>query len=168
MNEHNLQLPFIIKPQLVIYVFILILGALVTLPVLSILQRGPSTYLPVSVILGVVWVILGILIFWISSQKIILLPEKLAYRQGFAKKDIYYQDITEIELKKIYTAGYRTSKQVRYMLEFHFQGAESFVIALKPFSLEDLSLMLSFLNTAIPNAAFNDLAQQMAVGTFHR
>ena len=71
-----------------------------------------------------------------------------------------YQDVTKIELLKIVMP-----REVGYLLNF-YTASGPFGIVPKPYRLKDLSKMITTIHNIIPHVELNDLAFQMAQGTF--
>ena len=164
--EPDSRLPLTLKPEPIGYIIFIILGVLISLPLLSILPRGPSAILPVGILLAMVWLFVGVFIFWIAFQRIYLKADRLIFRENFATRELLYADITKVELLKQMTSV-RGASMPTYLLNFYRASSDTpFPIVPKPYSLKDLSRLLSTIHAVAPQASFDDLAQQMASGTF--
>ena len=155
------SLPYAVRVSWPPFVIFTVLGLLISFPLLSIIQRGPSAVLPVVVILCMVWGSIGILLLVIGLQKIVLLPDRIRYTSLFLRREMLFSDIRRIEVKA--TPG----RGGGYFLEIY--GASSpkpLAISVKPFPRKGISVIVDVIATHTPSVTLDQKASQLREGVF--
>ena len=161
------KLPYTAKSERKSIVILIIFGTLISLPVLSILERGPTATLPVIIFLCLLWSSIGVLMLNVVSQKIVLLPDRVIYRTLFSKRETPFRDITYVARESTMRRGYRGSQSIQYILRIEDRfSSNSLLINTKPFSKRNLSIIIDAIATHAPSVTLDESVRQLREGTF--
>jgi len=161
------SLPYTVRPEKAVFGLVFILGMIISFFLLLVIQRGPSTVLPVVLLLCMIW---GYIIAWILSiglQRIVLLPDRVCYRKLFSTKEVLFADITNVMLEQVRVRGYRGYGVIRYFLRIDARSSEKpLLINTKPFSKKDLSIVIDVITTHAPSAHLDTSLLQLREDAF--
>ncbi len=169
-NQKNITgtylLPRIIRAGWSPVVIFPVLGLLISLPLLSIIGRGPSAVLPVIVLLCVIWCAIAALVIVIASQRIVLQPESISYRTLFSRRKILFADITQVQLERVVGAG-RGSRTVKYILRIEDRLSDKpLLINIKSFSKRGISIVVDAIVRHSGSVTLDEGARQLREGIF--
>ena len=155
------SLPYTVKASWVPIIIFSLLGLLISFPLLLVSGRGSSAVLPVVVILCMVWAFIGLFLIMIGKQKIVLMNDIVRSVTLFSHIDMPYTDITRVELEPVHGRG------SGYILQIYsdFSGRQ-LLINTKPFSKQDISIVVDVIATHAPSARLDSNTRQLREGTF--
>jgi hypothetical protein len=161
------SLPYTVRSERAALIVIFFLGIIISLLLLSLIQRGPSAILPVLLLLCIVWGFIGTWMLNVVSKRIVLLPDRICYRTLFSQHEMRFEHITRVELERVRRKGYRTNRVVRYFLRIDDNSSDKpLLINTKPFSKKNLAIVVDAIATHALSATFNDDVRQIGEDTF--
>lgn len=167
ISTGSYSLPYTVRPARAVLIFIFFLGIIISLLLLSLIQRGPSAILPVLLLLCIVWGFIGTWMLNVVSKRIVLLPDRICYRTLFSQHEMRFVDITHVELERVRRKGYRTNRVVHYFLRIDDSSSDKpLLINTKPFSKRNLAIVVDAIATHALSATLDDDAQQLRESAF--
>lgn len=152
-------LPFTLRPRGIPYWGTAIAFLVICLPFLSILSRGPVTYLPVGIILGVIFLALFGFTVVIDSAVVSFSETDVLYKSLIRNIRIEYQKIAQvrIDVREVQTRYGTTLEQ---MLQFDLADGRSIHFPMKSWSSKDQETFLMIIKERIrPEAVSAEVEQ---------
>lgn len=152
---------FTIHTQPAPAIVIVILGVAISVPLLTLLGRGPSALAPVLALLVAIWVALALLLARILSITVSILPDRIRYTALPRRRELPYADLATVSLERATVQGYRTSRESTRLRLERASGGAKLVIPLEPFRRADVARIVDALASRAPGARLDPAARAL-------
>lgn len=153
-------IPYTVRVQVAPLILIVLLGAGISIPLLTLLGRGPAAAAPVIVLLIAIWGALALLIFWIASYRVTLLPDRIRYRTLTTTHEAHYSDVAALTVETISVRGYRGERESRRLRVDARRPSETLLIPLAPFSRKGIATLVATVMSHAPHARIDASLRQ--------
>ena len=155
------SIPYSIKAEWTSYLVFSILFAPITIIAAVAVFKDPSGW-PVLLVIAL---LLGWILFWLGSYKILLLEDKIVYKTMFSSKEVLPSNIRKMQI----SIGIQQGQKGKgfYRLEIYPSSSENVLtINMKPFSKRDLAILTDYITINNPYVEIDNLIREIKESNF--